>query len=251
MSDLAISPVSNAQLQFKGVKRTENGNTYYNTHRGTTLGIFTGIPTAAVVASPAIGVHAYSRLGAPEKLHIEQTAKDLIKTASEAMKQAIPNGTEDEASAKLIKWLDHPDCLIRKAKSSIKSLSKTSIYAAIGTAVLAIGSGIVADSIRNKKAKATADAIASGDTEGNKNVAYSKNGNQYCKTKVGSTMGFLLGAGAAGAIAVAKKSKNPVGIAASVLSGALSGWLLGKLNDHGVNKKAARKADEVAFAQNS
>ena len=239
MSDRAISS-NNVQFSFRGIKKTDQGNPYYKTHKGVNLGLKIAIPAGAIVVSPAV----YKMLPADTKSLIEKCANNCI-TKTEELFNVIG----------LKKHVSEQGLFLEKLKSWVKSSKKQALV--IGA--LALGTGIVTDAIRHDKASSLADDVANGKTDHRNDLANSKNGKNYSKTKIGRYSWLISGTIAGSYIMLSKvadngilerlfknNKKNPLIVTLGIIAGTASGWLLGRVNDNEVNKKAAKKADKIA-----
>lgn len=242
----------NHEMAFKSKwSRTEQGTPYYKTNSATIAG--------GVLAVPAFFYQYF----------INNAAEKNGSIGTQFLKGMFKEASKDESVAKEIndfykaQGLDidvkNPDKFLNEIKNAAKEQKKLAIPLATLAALLTVGSGVIVDSSRNKKAKETANYVAQVGTRnalmtrGNK-IELSDNSRPYYKSNEGKKLGAILGAGCAcvfSAVSVAL-AKLPKGMSKpqqflisalgmSIWMG-LGGFIMGAISDSMTNSKAERNA---------
>lgn len=246
------TPNCNQEIAFKSKwSRTEQGTPYYKTNSATIAG--------GVLAVPAF-LHQYVVNNSQEKVGNAgiQFLKGMFKEAS-----------KDESVAKEIneaykaQGLDidvkNPDKFFNEIKNAAKEQKKLAIPLAALAALLTVGSGVIVDRSRNKKAKETADYVARVGTRnalmtrGDK-IELSDNSRPYYKSNDGKKLGAILGAGCACVFSAVNTaiSKLPKGMSkpqifltsalGMAIPMAIGGFIMGAISDSMTNSKAEKNA---------
>ncbi len=213
------------QPAFRGkFERTEQGNPYYKTNAGTVAGgVMAGVATWSWL----------KRLNFQEVPELDDKAKAFMKES----------GMEDVYKAFGIKDINKA---LKEENKQAARLKKLAIPFAAVAAACTLGCGMLVDSIRNKKAKETADftaqvgvhnAMMNGDS-----VALSNKGRTYYDSNTGKKYGALLGAGCGliESIMTAGKFK-PIGLL-NMIPMAIGGLIMGAITDHYTNSSAKKNA---------
>ena len=192
---------------FKGnVKRTENGALYYKTSSG----LKTGAVPAALLGAPLL----LASLVPQDKWDVE---------AEKTYQQMIKNNQP-----------------ITESLEQLKAFKKRAPLAGLAFAGLSLGCGAFVDYMRNQKAKKAADLIAKKGimaTEENSNINMAENGRLYYRSNEGLKWGALLGVAFHTCSNLVCGSKITP---AKLLSGALTGLVMGVIADSITNKNAKK-----------
>lgn len=189
----------------------------------TKAGLKTGGAYAAATTALTLGIAGMAKKGLK---FTKDVAEEIDDTT---VKEAINKGTKEFTKVNKKLWITIPI-----------------------TVLVSLGCGAIVDNLINKKNKLVADKLA---TEGKKAALDSddraditKKENVYYRSNKGKTIGTLLGVIAYPALikteALITKTKSPIGIVGSVITGALGGLILGSITDKCANNAARKYVDK-------
>ena len=207
------------QPQFKGTGTTENGVPYYKTNKGTIAGAILAVPAVAANLAPKfIDVKTIDDYF--EDIYNDKTMEKDVKETFEKNHKAVKE------------WIEHN--------------KKLAIPFAVTAGVLTVGCGILYDKIRNKNAKAAANAMVTGDMKnvGDGFISTSKMGTPYYKSengvKYGVAAGAVCGLAASGMNMISNKKFLAGGSILTTGLYTLGGLILGAIVQKSANKAAEK-----------
>jgi len=238
------------EVAFKGKwSRTEQGTPYYKSNSATITG--------GVLAVPAFLINYLNYTKEKGKLNPEQQV-DIKKSFEVINKHKELKDMYEKAFGIDTK---NPDKFLKATNEGFAKQKKLAIPLALLAAGLTLGSGMIVDHSRNKKAKETADYVRQVGTRnalmtrGNK-IELSDNSRPYYKSNQGKKLGALLGFGCAGiwsavGLSLLKSTNALKTLKAPFVTGfvlsmgaimGLGGFIMGAIADSMTNSNAEKNA---------
>ena len=243
MSDFSVQPISTVQN--------------YDTQQGTpTVPYYksdVGLKTGAILSIPAIiDFLPDARLKNSDYFEktVEKYKKDL-ETSQKGIDAIIKDGKLPEGLNDYLRKFTDSMPNVEEFEKICSRRSKIAVPATLIATGCTIGGGMLVDTIRNKKAKETAEQIGFAQNSGAeakiRNLSVSEAGIPYYESKIGKYFGLPLGAacGILSAYLNGGLAKTKTSIAIRTVLFALGGLITGSIYDNIVNKKSATALNET------